>query len=53
MFTPIICGACSRGNYRPTGALYACTVCGHELTDADFVLDPQERLICHDGMHRT
>jgi hypothetical protein len=53
MFTPIICGACSRANYRPAGALYACTACEHELTDTDFVLDPEERLTCHDGIMHT
>jgi hypothetical protein len=53
MFTPIICGACSRGNYRPAGALYACTACEHELTETDFVLDPEERLVCHDGIMQT
>ncbi|MEV6781925.1 hypothetical protein [Streptomyces sp. NPDC051098] len=54
MFTPIICGACSSGRYQPTGAhLYVCTECGHALTDADFVLDPDEFLVCHDGTMHT
>jgi hypothetical protein len=53
MFTPIICGECTRGNYQSAGALYVCTQCGHELTDADFVLDPEERLICHDDIMQT
>lgn len=54
MFTPIICGQCSRGSYRPTGGdLYECTECGHELTTADFVLDPEEQLVCHAGAMHT
>ncbi|MET7621960.1 hypothetical protein [Streptomyces sp. NPDC005408] len=54
MFTPIICGACTCGRYRPTGAdLYECSECGHELTATDFVLDPEELLVCHEGSMHT
>lgn len=54
MFTPIVCGTCDQGKYAPAGRnLYACTWCGHALTDTDFVLDPEERLVCRDGVMHT
>ncbi|MEU2462107.1 hypothetical protein ABZ604_31560 [Streptomyces sp. NPDC012473] len=54
MFTPIICGTCDQGKYAPAGpGLYACTKCDHVLATSDFVLDPEERLICRDGVMHT
>lgn len=54
MFTPIMCGTCAQGKYAPAGReLYACTMCGHTLATTDFVLDPDERLICRDGLMHT
>ncbi|MFD8078984.1 hypothetical protein ACFV3E_40795 [Streptomyces sp. NPDC059718] len=50
---PIICGTCDTGRYRPSGALYVCTACGHELSRSDFVLDPGEQLVEHDGTMHT
>ncbi|MEE1775622.1 hypothetical protein AB0D58_35285 [Streptomyces sp. NPDC048210] len=54
MFTPIMCGTCEQGKYAPAGPdLYACTMCSHVLATTDFVLDPEERLICRNGVMHT
>ncbi|MFE7759639.1 hypothetical protein [Streptomyces sp. NPDC057429] len=54
MFTPIICGTCEQGKYAPAGRdVYACTWCGGRLANRDFVLDPEERLVCRDGVMHT
>jgi hypothetical protein len=54
LFTPIICGACSQGRYRPTAQdLYECTECGNSLARNDFDLNADEELICHQGTMHT